>query len=252
MHSAGYTKGKSSTDDLILQHVPFVKYHAYRLAAQLPSSVEIDDLINAGVLGLMDAAAKFDPSRGVKFKTYAELRIRGAMIDGLRELDWVPQAVRRKGKELREARERLQHQLGREVDDQEVCREIGMDIKELHELREQLSGRSIGTFCESPNQAEGENQVEYYPDSLSNGPHFQFQKQELRKILAGAIDQLDPKERLVVSLYYFEELTMKEIGAVLGVKEARVSQIHTKAVIHLRRKLTNSGFRLSNPMDVAG
>ena len=220
-------------DEIILEHVPLVKYHAYRIVGQLPPSVEIDDLINAGVLGLMDAVAKFDPTRGVKFKAYAEIRIRGAMIDSLRQLDWAPQSLRRRGKELREAKDKLQNQLGREAGPQEVCEEIGIELHQLHELNGLLNSLTIGSFRETEG-ADDENQIEYYPDGISNSPHVQYQKQELRTLLATAIDDLNPKERLVVSLYYFEELTMKEIGVTLDVNESRVSQIHAKAMAQLR------------------
>ena len=233
-------------DELILEHVPFVKYQAYRLVTQLPPSVEIDDLINAGVLGLIDAVSKFDPARGVKFKTYAELRIRGAMIDSLRELDWAPQALRRKSKEINEARDKLQHELGREADDQEVQQAMGIGLPELQKLRDRIHRSNIGTFRGHDGSANDENNIEYYPDSDSKSPHLLFQKQELRAILAGAIDRLTPRARLVVSLYYFEELTMKEIGAILDVKESRVSQIHSKTMLQLRQDLEESSYQAAN------
>jgi RNA polymerase sigma factor for flagellar operon FliA len=238
---ASHTHGEVvDKDEIILEHVPLVKYHAYRIAGQLPPGVEMGDLISAGVLGLMDAVAKFDPTRGVKFKAYAEIRIRGAMIDSLRQLDWAPQSLRRKGKELRETKDKLQHQLGREAAPQEVCEEMGIELHQLHELTGLLNSLTIGSFRESDGP-EAENQIEYYPDSVNNGPHVQYQKQELRTLLAAAIDDLNPKERLVVSLYYFEELTMKEIGVTLDVNESRVSQIHAKAIAQLRA--TVQGFR---------
>ena len=235
-------------EDLILEHIPLIKYHAYRLASQLPPNIEINDLINAGVLGLMDAIEKFEPSREVKFKTYAELRIRGAMIDSLRELDWAPRSLRKKSKELSKASQKLQQELGREVSDHEICAEMGIKLEELFKLEDQLTGLSIGSFYDASRRfgeedSDAESLINYYPDNLEKGPPFVFEKEELKKILADAVDCLSRKERLVVSLYYFEELTMKEIGAVLRVNESRVSQLHTKAMLRLRGKLKNSSYR---------
>ena len=130
-------------EEQILEHIPLIKYHAYRIATQLPPNIEINDLINAGILGLMDAIEKFEPSRGVKFKTYAELRIRGAMIDSLRELDWAPRSLRKKSKELSKASQKLQQELGREVSDQEICAEMGIELDELYKLEDQLTGLSV-------------------------------------------------------------------------------------------------------------
>jgi RNA polymerase sigma factor for flagellar operon FliA len=229
-------------NELIIEHLALVKYHAYRFASQLPPNVEINDLISAGVLGLIDAAGKFDPSRGVQFKTYADVRIRGAMIDGLRALDWAPQMLRRKGKKLREAAEKLQRQLGREAGEQEICNELSIGLEELHKLHGRLHGLTIGNLRETGGGL-GEQSPDSYPDDTTDGPHLQYLKEELKSVLTHAVDQLGPKERLVVSLYYFDELTMKEIAAVLDVNESRVSQIHTKAMTQLRRKLKNSGYQ---------
>lgn len=230
-------------DELIIEHLPLVKYHAYRLVSQLPPNIEVNDLISAGVLGLMDAATKFDPLRGVQFKTYADMRIRGAMIDSLRELDWAPPALRRKARKLREVTEKLQHALGREAGEQEICDELEISINDLHQLNSRLHNLTVGSARES-GKSEDERALDAFPDSNSDGPHLQFLKQELKTVIAEAIDRLGPKERLVVSLYYFDELTMKEIAAVLDVNESRVSQIHTKAMSHLRQKMKSSGYRV--------
>jgi RNA polymerase sigma factor for flagellar operon FliA len=235
-------------EELIMEHVPLIKYHAYRIATQLPPNIEINDLINAGVLGLMDAVEKFEPSRGVKFKTYAELRIRGAMLDSLRELDWAPRSLRKKSKELTKASQRLQQELGREASDFEICEEMGIELNELFKLTDRLKGLTIGSFYDVSHKFDDEDGdseclINYYPDGTTASPYFAFEKEELKKILAEAIDALPRKERLVVSLYYFEELTMKEIGAVLRVNESRVSQLHTKAVLRLKTKLKNSSYR---------
>lgn len=235
-------------EEQILEHVPLIKYRAYRIATQLPPNIEINDLINAGILGLMDAIEKFEPSRGVKFKTYAELRIRGAMIDSLRELDWAPRSLRKKSEELSKAAQKLQQELGREVSDQEICEEMGIELDELYKLEDQLTGLSIGSFYDASRkygeeEGDAESLINYYPDDLEKGPTHLFEKEELKAILAEAVDGLSRKERLVVSLYYFEELTMKEIGAVLRVNESRVSQLHTKAMLRLKMKLKSSSYR---------
>jgi RNA polymerase sigma factor FliA len=228
-------------DELILEHLPLVKYHAYRLVSQLPPSIEVSDLISAGVIGLMDAAAKFNPLRGVQFKTYADVRIRGAMIDSLRELDWAPPALRRKARKLREVTARLEHELGRAAGEQEICEKLDISIEELHQLNGRLHSLTIGSVRDSI-EGDPDRTLDTYPDSISDGPHLQYLKQELKTVIAEAIDRLGPKERLVVSLYHFDELTMKEIAAVLDVNESRVSQIHTKAMAHLRQRLKSSGY----------
>ncbi|PYS39323.1 MAG: FliA/WhiG family RNA polymerase sigma factor [Acidobacteria bacterium] len=221
-----------SRETLILAHIPSIKYHAYRIISQSQSRLELGDLINAGVLGLMDAIERFDPSRGVKFRTFADWRIRGAMLDSLRALDWMPSGLRRKGKELQAATDKL-HQGDAEIGQEEICGELGITLEALHELTQELH-KNIGSFASGAN---GEDLIEYYPDSDANGPHYQFERQELRTVLAQAIQGLGRKEKVVVSLYYYEELTMKEIGLVLGINESRVSQIHSKAMTELRGKL---------------
>ncbi|HEX4996830.1 MAG TPA: FliA/WhiG family RNA polymerase sigma factor [Terriglobia bacterium] len=238
--SGRYASPVESRDDLIMAHLPLVKYHAYRLASQLPPNVEVYDLINAGVLGLIDAAGKFDRTRGVQFKTYADMRIRGAMIDSLRELDWAPQALRRQGKKLRATAERLERELGREVGEQEICEEMAIGLEELHELTNHLNNLNVTSLGELG--LEEERPMGAQTGDSSDGPHHQLLRQELKNTLTQAIDHLGPRERLVVSLYYFEELTMKEIAAVLEVNESRVSQIHSKAMAQLQRKLKNSGY----------
>lgn len=236
-------------EDVILEHVPLIKYHAYRIATQSPPNVEMDDLINAGVLGLIDAVKKFKPSRGVKFKTYAEYRIRGEMMESLRELDWAPRSLRTKSKELTKASQKLEQKLGREVSDQELCEEMGIDLDHLFKLTDQLNGLSIGSFYEGfkkfeddDEEGDTDNLINYYPDGINNSPFYVLKKEELKKILVDAVNTLPRQERMVISLYYLEELSMKEIGAVLRVKESRVSQLHTKAVMRLRTKLVERQF----------
>lgn len=227
-------------EQLILEHLPQIKYIAHRISTKLPSHVELNDLVSAGVLGLLDAVEKFDPSRGVKFKTYAELRVKGSILDSLRNLDWAPRSLRKRSKDLEKAYKTLEQRLGRPVTDKEVSDELGITLEEFYELVDQIKGLNLGSFHDLGSQDDDRNSeplVRYVPDAPQMDPFFLFQKSEVKDLLAGAIDALPKKERLVVSLYYYDELTMKEIGKVLGVNESRVSQLHTKAMLRLRTKL---------------
>ncbi|MFH1574219.1 MAG: FliA/WhiG family RNA polymerase sigma factor [Acidobacteriota bacterium] len=227
-------------EQLILEHLPQIKYIAHRISTKLPSHVELNDLISAGVLGLLDAVEKFDPTRGVKFKTYAELRVKGSILDSLRNLDWAPRSLRKRSKDLEKTYKELEQRLGRPATDKEVSDELGITLEEFYELVDQIKGLNLGSFHELGPQDDdrhSEPLIKYVPDSPQMDPFFLFHKSELRGLLAGAIDALPKKERLVISLYYYDELTMKEIGTVLGVNESRVSQLHTKAMLRLRTKL---------------
>jgi RNA polymerase sigma factor for flagellar operon FliA len=227
-------------DQLILEHLPQIKYIAQRISTKLPSHVELNDLVSAGILGLLDAIEKFDPNRGVKFKTYAELRIKGAILDSLRNLDWAPRSLRKKSKDLERVCRELEQRLSRPATDKEVSEAMEMPLEEFYELMDQIKGLNLGSFQELSGQEEDKNSeplVKYVPDAPHLDPFFVFHKTEIKGILSGAIDSLPKKERLVVSLYYFDEMTMKEIGKVLSVNESRVSQLHTKAMLRLRTKL---------------
>jgi RNA polymerase sigma factor for flagellar operon FliA len=227
-------------DEMILEHLPQIKYIAQRISTKLPSHVELNDLVSAGVLGLMDAIEKFDESRGVKFKTYAELRIKGAILDSLRNLDWAPRSLRKKSKDLEKVYRDLEQRFGRPATDKEASDEMGISLEEFYDLVDQIKGLNLGSFQELTNQDDEKNSeplVKYVPDAPQMDPFFMFHKTEIQEILSTAIETLPKKERLVVSLYYSDELTMKEIGKVLGVNESRVSQLHTKAMLRLRTKL---------------
>jgi len=224
-------------DALINETLPLIKHIAHRVAIRVPNNVEIRDLINAGVLGLMDAIEKFEPERNVKFKTYAEVRIRGAILDSLRDLDWAPRSLRKKSKDLERMYTDLSQKLGRPATDEEVSEAMGGNIEDFHALVDQLHGLTIGSFENLGDSEDSENYINYYPDDGSNDPYTKFESNELTRLLADAIEELPEKERLVLSLYYYEEFTMKEIGALLGVNESRVSQLHTKATLRLRGKL---------------
>jgi len=229
---------ESEIDQLINETLPLIKHIAHRVATRLPANVEIRDLINAGVLGLLDAIEKFEPERNVKFKTYAEVRIRGAILDSLRNLDWAPRSLRKKSKDLEKIYAGLTQKLGRPATDEEVSEAMGENIEDFHALVDQLHGLTIGSFENLSNSEDSENYINYYPDDGSNDPYAKFETSELTTLLAEAIEELPEKERLVLSLYYYEEFTMKEIGALLGVNESRVSQLHTKSTLRLRGKLS--------------
>jgi len=222
---------------LINETLPLIKHIAHRVATRLPSNIELQDLINAGVLGLLDAIDKFEPERNVKFKTYAEVRIRGAILDSLRNLDWAPRSLRKKSRDLERTYADLSQKLGRPATDEEMSEAMGADLEDFHALVDQLHGLTIGSFENLSDGEDSDSYLNYYPDDGSNDPFTRFQSNELTKLLVDAIDDLPEKERLVLSLYYYEEFTMKEIGSLLGVNESRVSQLHTKAMLRLRGKL---------------
>jgi RNA polymerase sigma factor FliA len=224
-------------ESLIIETLPLIKHIAHRVATRLPTNIEMRDLINAGVLGLLDAVDKFEPERGVKFKTYAEVRIRGAILDSLRNLDWAPRSLRKKSKDLERTYAELSQKLGRPATDEEVSEALGEDIEDYHALVDQLHGLTLGSFENLSDSEDSENYINYCPDDGTNDPYVKFESNELTSLLADAIDDLPEKERLVLSLYYYEEFTMKEIGTLLGVNESRVSQLHTKATLKLRSKL---------------
>lgn len=226
-------------EELIVSTLPLIKHIAHKVMMRLPASIEIRDLINAGVLGLLDAVDKFEPERGVKFKTYAEVRIRGAILDSLRNLDWAPRSLRKKSKDLEKVYAELSQKLGRPATDEEASEALGGNMEDFHQLIDQLHGLTVGSFeAASDADEKGEGKINYYPDDGSNNPYAKFETSEITALLAEAIDALPERERLVLSLYYYEEFTMKEIGTLLGVNESRVSQIHTKATLRLRTKLS--------------
>lgn len=224
-------------ESLIVESLPLIKHIAHRVATRLPTNIEMRDLINAGVLGLLDAIDKFEPERNVKFKTYAEVRIRGAILDSLRNLDWAPRSLRKKSKDLERTFADLSQKLGRTATDEEISEALGEDIEDYHALVDQLHGLTLGSFENLSDSEDSDNYINYYPDDGTNDPYVKFESNELTSMLSEAIEELPEKERLVLSLYYYEEFTMKEIGTLLGVNESRVSQLHTKATLKLRSKL---------------
>jgi RNA polymerase sigma factor FliA len=219
---------------MIVEHLPTVRYLARRIHERLPQHVDIDDLVSAGVLGLIDAFQKFDPGKKVQFRSYAQFRIRGAILDSLRTLDWSPRDLRRKGRAIEEAIRTLTSHCGRAPSESEVAAELEMELGDYQQLLGELKGLEIGTLHAERSEDSGEEELAYIPNNPEEDPLFRCLKGELQARLTGAIDQLPERERLVMTLYYYEEMTMKEIGLTLGVVESRVSQIHASAVLHLR------------------
>jgi RNA polymerase sigma factor for flagellar operon FliA len=228
-------------EQIVLEHTPLIRYIVNRIAVRLPSHIDLDDLHNTGVIGLMDAIEKYDPEKNCKFKTYAEFRIKGAILDQLRSLDWVPRSVRQKSRRLERAYGEVEQRLGRSASEDEVADSLGLQIDKFHELLNQVRGISLVNLEEiRGTNADGDRTGTYsdvIEDVHSENPFASFKLSEMKQVIATTIATLPEKERLVVSLYYYEDLNMKEIGGILGITESRVCQIHTKAVLRLRTKL---------------
>jgi RNA polymerase sigma factor for flagellar operon FliA len=226
-------------EKIVLEHTPLIRYIVNRIAVRLPSHIDLDDLHNTGVIGLMDAIDKYDPGKNCKFKTYAEFRIKGAILDQLRSLDWVPRSIRQKSRRLEQAYFEVEQRLGRSASEQEVASLLGLRMEEFHFLINQVRGISMVNLDELRSNGDADQPIygDIFEDVKSENPFTSLKSRELRQAVAECIASLPEKERLVVSLYYYEDLNMKEIGNVLGITESRVCQIHTKAVARLRSKL---------------
>jgi len=223
---------------LLMQQLPQVRYIARRIHDHLPRHVLLDDLVHAGVLGLIDALQKFDAEKHVQFGSYAKFRIRGAILDSLREMDWSPRDLRRKGRRLEEAYNKLRSEIGRNPNEPELAAELGMGLRDLQILLGEIDGLEVGSLrILSPRDGKEEDLCEYLPNEADETPLILCLRSEMKQILANAIEQLPQKEQQVLVLYYYQELTMKQVGAVLGVGESRVSQIHSVAVVRLRAHL---------------
>jgi len=226
---------------LVLHYAPLVKYVAGRVDTGLPAHVDACDLVQSGIFGLVDAIDRFEPERGLKFETYAMQRIRGAILDDLRAQDWVPRSVRSRAREVERALERLQARLLRTASDAEVADELGLSVADLHDLYAQLQLTSVVALDELVAVARGGTSLaETLPDDSVPDPGAIMDGVESRRLLAQAVSQLVERDRVVVTLYYFENLTLAEIGVVLGVTESRVCQLHTRAVLRLRTKLLDA------------
>ncbi|HHY47563.1 MAG TPA: FliA/WhiG family RNA polymerase sigma factor [Firmicutes bacterium] len=232
-------------DALIARYVPLVKIAAGRMMMNLPQWVDYDDLVGYGTLGLLDAIGRFQPGRGVKFETFAFMRIKGAMLDGVRSSDWVPRSVRDKARRLEEAFSKVEQQKGRSASDAEVAEALGMSVDELAAAIAEVSRGGILSLDEILDIDDEGGTVTILglsPDPDSPDPAVRYEREELLNRLADAIDELPERERLVIALYYYEELTVKEIGSILGVSESRVSQIHTRALLRLRSRLAGEAY----------
>jgi RNA polymerase sigma factor for flagellar operon FliA len=234
---------------LVLEHLPQVQYIARRIHDRLPAHVPLADLVQAGVVGLMDALAKYDAQRSVQFDSYASFRIRGAILDSLRELDWGPRELRRKARRVQEATRKVEHALGRSATEMEVAEAMGLTLGEFQALLGELRGLDLAQLTI---ESEDGQEVIDVPGNPEESPYACCVRSEMKAVLAGEIATLPEKEQQVLSLYYHEELTMKEVGAVLGVGESRICQIHSMAIVRLRARLARKLGREATCKAVAG
>jgi RNA polymerase sigma factor for flagellar operon FliA len=239
-----YKKGGTTAarERLIIHYSPLVKFVAGRVASGLPQNIEQTDLVSYGIFGLIDAIDKFEPERGFKFETYAIARIKGAIIDELRSIDWVPRSVRAKARAVERAYSELENELRRNPDDAEVAAKLGLSENELGQTLSQISFTGLVALDEMLSSGDRGDSITL-GDTLADGgvgPVAAYEVEEMRQILADAINRLPEREKTVLTLYYYEGLTLAEIGSILGVTESRVCQIHTKSVIQLRARLAAS------------
>lgn len=235
-----YSKTKDSTikDQLIVEYAQLVKFVAGRLSMYLGSNVEFDDLCGYGIFGLIDAIDKFDYEKGVKFETYASLRIRGSILDNIRKMDWIPRSIRKKQKTIDTAVKKLEYELGRLATDEEISVELDISLDEYYKWSNQTNALALTSLEEYVEQG-GENRVEPMSHSKYNQPEDVAEKNALKELLTEAIESLTEKEKKVIILYYYEELTLKEISAIMSVSESRISQLHTKALGKMKGNLGN-------------
>jgi RNA polymerase sigma factor FliA len=238
-------------DQIIIEYAPLIKFIAQKIASRLPSNIELDDLISCGVIGLMDAIEKFDPSRDNKFKTYAEFRVRGAILDELRAQDWVPRSIREKAKLVEKTYAKIEAELGRPATDEEMCEELQITQDEFHELLNKSKSVSLLNIDDSSTFNRGDKKLMagLMDESRSTNPYSAVSYKNMRDKIKEGITALPEKQRLVLSLYYYEDLNLKEIGQVLDVTESRVSQLHTQAILKLKGKLK---LIFDSPEDLAG
>jgi RNA polymerase sigma factor FliA len=259
LHSSGITGSKPSRDpsravrpsgsrdlltaeqELVMtEHLPLVRFIARRIHERLPQHVPIEDLYSAGVLGLLDAFGRFDPSQQVKFSTFARFRIHGAILDSLRTLDWSPRGLRRKGRAVEHAIQALIGEFGRTPTDIEIAQKLNIPLADYQQLLGDLRALEIGSLHAERSEESEEEELDLLPGRPQDDPLFLCLSGEMRQRLTTAINDLPERERLIITLYYYEETTMKEIGLILGVVESRISQLHASAVLHLRARLSAS------------
>jgi RNA polymerase sigma factor for flagellar operon FliA len=240
------TGGRDARDRLIVHYSPLVKYVAGRVAVGLPQSIEQADLVSYGIFGLIDALEKFDPERQIKFETYAITRIKGAIIDELRSIDWVPRSVRARAREIERANTKLEHRLQRSPTDEEMAAELDLSVPEFHESLLTISHSSVAALDElwsvSDSSGDQVSLMDTIEDPNAPDPSRALDVGDLKDRIAESIAALPEREKLVIALYYYENLTLREIGEVLGVTESRISQLHTKAVLRLRGRMQDGSF----------
>jgi len=242
------TRDERLRQRLILTYAPLVKYVAGRIGSGLPAHVDDEDLVSYGLLGLIGAIERYDPDRDTKFETYAIARIKGSIIDELRAMDWVPRSVRSRARDIERAIAELESKLGRAPNDEEIARQIGLTEPELEDSLTEISRTSIAALDELWTVSPGGDQIaliDTIEDTQGPDPESALADTELREAVAESISRLPEREKLVITLYYYEELTLREIGDVLGVTESRVSQLHTKAILRLKARLSGAPARAS-------
>jgi RNA polymerase sigma factor for flagellar operon FliA len=243
------TRDQAARDRLILTYAPLVKYVAGRLGSGLPAHVDEGDLVSYGLLGLIGAIERYDPDRDVKFETYAIARIKGSIIDELRAMDWVPRSVRSRAREIERAIADLEAKLGRAPSDSEIAQKLGVSQDELDDSLTEISRSSIAALDElwTVQGSSGDQiaLIDTIEDTQGPEPQSALDASEVKEMVADAISRLPEREKLVITLYYYEELTLREIGEVLGVTESRVSQLHTKAILRLKARLAGTPARAS-------
>ena len=224
---------------LMENYLPLVKYTADRIYAKLPDKVELDDLISAGIFGLMDALDAFDPERGVKFETYCTPRVRGSILDELRSMDWVPRLVRARAHQLERAMRTLEAHLGRMPTENEIAAEMNLDMNDFHRLQKDAVATGIVSLSNKFNESDGDKdirEIDIIEDQKSQNPLLEVQKRDLKGLLTRGLSRA---ERLIIILYYYEEMTMKEIGATLDLSESRVSQMHSSIIARLKAQMNS-------------
>jgi RNA polymerase sigma factor for flagellar operon FliA len=230
------TTGEDERQRLILEHLPQVRLIARRIQERLPENVVLDDLVSTGVVGLISAIDNFDPAQNVKLRTYAEYKIRGAILDSLRGLDWAPRQKRRRAKQIERAISAAEQRLKRAPDEDEVAAQLEISLAEYHEWLVEIRGLNIASLEGSGNE-QGKDLINYLPDTGDKLPSTLLERSELERLLAESIDEIPSMERTVLSLYYKEELTLREIAQVVNLHESRISQLKSQAILRLRGKL---------------
>ncbi len=226
---------KDQRDQRILEHISLVKRIAYHLIARLPNHVQVDDLIQSGMIGLIEAAKNYDPSQGASFETYAGIRVRGAMLDDVRHADWSPRSLHRKMREVREAVHEIENQTGRDAKDQEVADKLGISLDDYYAIKRDSANAQIFSLDQSDDDLGQQNRLA----ASTSEPLDNLQNSDFKSNLADVIKELPAREQMVMSLYYNEELNLKEIGLVMEISESRVCQIHSQALKHIRNKMAD-------------